>query len=73
MAKSLQEYIEQQKAEPKAAEPLTDEELKLRKFEKMAFDYANTIYRRGGCFTSEQMRTSRAAIQAMIDKGEIKL
>ena len=77
MAKNLQEYIEEvkaQQAQPKAEEEkLTPEEAAARKKEKLAFDYANTMWKRGGCYTSEQMNKARAVIQEKIDKGEIKL
>lgn len=79
MAKNLQEYIEQQTAQPKANElqqvneQVVVQERKKHKFEKIAFDYANTMWKRGGCFTSAQMNEARAVIQGKIDKGEIKI
>ena len=71
-ARNMAELIAAMKDQPKQVTEkveLTPEQ----KFEKLVFDYANTMRHRGGCYTTEYLNSVREIIKEKINKGEIKI
>lgn len=75
MAKNMVELLAEMKEAPaqKYEDTLTPEEQKNLKFEKIVFQYADTMKGRGGCYSTAYLNEVRAIIREKINKGEIKL
>jgi len=75
-AKNMAELVQQMQTEgqtQKYEDTLSPEEQKALKFEKIVFQYADTMKGRGGCYTSTYLNEVREIIKEKIKKGEINL